>query len=363
MRTPPEFKAAQYNMIADQRLSERGHNMAQEDGLYIPDLCQVNGVLLMLILTQLLAFMIALLQSSNQLIDWSFLGLISIFCHAIVLSCAGAICFGRRFLRTGHLVTTTLSCLAIIVGVTLLFSWLCAFFLMPAIIANPFIFVIKNLIISLMLGGLLLRYFYLQHQWREQKQGELRARLQALQARIRPHFLFNSMNTIASLIESAPEQAEEAVLDLSTLFRATLNNQTILIPLEEELALCRRYLNIEGLRLGKRLSVEWALEELPTQIQVPPLSLQPLLENAIYHGIQPSPDGGTIRIETSIRKQAFYIMISNPYQADQSGHRGNRIALDNIQSRLSAIFGGDAILKTSQLDGKFIVTLRIPTNG
>ncbi len=350
-------------MNAERRLPEKVHALVQEDDLYIPDLCQMNGLLLILICTQLMALIIALLSATNALIDWSFLGLISVFCHSIVLSCAATICFGRRLFNNQPPTTITFFCLVVIMGFTLLFSWLGSVVLMPAIISEPGLFIIKSLIISLILGGLLLRYFYLQHQWRQQKQAELRARLQALQARIRPHFLFNSMNTIASLIESSPQQAEDAVLDLSALFRATLNNQTMLIPLEEELALCRRYLNIEGLRLGKRLIVEWHLNSHTANIQIPPLTLQPLLENAIYHGIQPRAEGGTIRIESDQSQNAFYILISNPYDTSQSSHHGNQIALDNIQSRLTALFGQAAVLKTSQLEGVFTVTLRIPAQS
>jgi two-component system sensor histidine kinase AlgZ len=210
------------------------------------------------------------------------------------------------------------------------------------------------------LAAILLRYFFLQHQWKEQRQAELRARIQALQARIRPHFLFNSMNSIASLIAIDPQKAEDAVIDLSTIFRATLNNQTALIPVDEEIALCRRYLNIEALRLGNRLQISWKLAPSQQTVLIPPLTLQPLVENAIYHGIQPLTEGGTIAIESEIKQGYLYILISNPYDLSKQQHHGNSIALDNISSRLQAIFGVGAILKTSQLDNIFTVTLRIP---
>src|SRR5690606_35575629 len=134
-------------------------------------------------------------------------------------------------------------------------------------------------------------------------------RLQALQARIRPHFLFNSMNTIASLIATDPETAEEAVLDLAEVFRATLNQWDPLVPLEQELDLCQRYLHIEQLRLGARLRVEWRIEPRARQALVPPISLQPLVENAIYHGIQPLSPGGTVQIESYIRNSLLYVLI------------------------------------------------------
>jgi two-component system sensor histidine kinase AlgZ len=254
--------------------------------------------------------------------------------------------------------------MGVILGVTALYSWVSNQLLVLNIDQNFSLFLIKNLLISAIIGMLLLRYFFLQFQWREQKQAELRARIEALQARIRPHFLFNSMNTIASLISINPEQAEEAVLDLSSLFRATLNNQVMLIPLDDEISLCRRYLNIEALRLGKRLHIDWQLEtnELSNQnnLKIPPLTLQPLVENAIYHGIQSRTEGGTITIKSHYKHDTVYILISNPYEPSLDKHQGNHIALDNIRSRLSGIFDSTAVLKVSQLDGIYTVTIRIP---
>src|SRR5690554_5410204 len=145
-----------------------------------------------------------------------------------------------------------------------------------------------SLLTAAILAGIGLRYLYLQQQLRNQQQGELDARIQALQSRIRPHFLFNSMNSIASLIATEPETAERVVEDLSELFRASLAEPT-LIPIDAELALCRRYLEIEKLRLDKRLQVDWQVEPLPASTQIPSLLLQPLLENAVVHGIEPLP--------------------------------------------------------------------------
>jgi two-component system sensor histidine kinase AlgZ len=168
------------------------------------------------------------------------------------------------------------------------------------------------------------------------------------------------MNTIASLIAIDPDQAESAILDLSELFRSTLNNQKMLISAEEELTLCKRYLNIEGLRLGKRLRLRWDVEQSILPIKIPPLTLQPLLENAIYHGIQPLTEGGEISIHAYCKAEVAYILISNPLPKSPQEHHGNQIALNNIQQRLAAIFGSAAIIKTSHLDDQFTVTLRLP---
>ncbi len=350
-------------MKADARLSPP----TQPKGLFdpstrllIPDLCQIQSVLLILILTQLFAIVVALARGGEYLIDWEYLGLLSVYSHTIVLSCSGVICLSRHRLSNTSARHTGLIVLLIIVGTTYLISQLAALWLSPVFLGDSTLFVWRSVLISAILGVLLMRYFYLQFQWREQKQAELRSRLEALQSRIRPHFLFNSMNTIASLITIDPERAEEAVLDLSALFRATLQTQAMLICLREELALCRRYLNIEALRLGNRLTLEWSIQDDVDAYLIPPLTLQPLLENAIYHGIQPLTEGGTIRIEGYARNGTIYVLIRNPYDPEAEHQHGNQIALDNIRHRFLALFGEAAVLKTSQQDQQYTVTLRFP---
>jgi len=351
-------------MKPQQRLHDENLNQLNEDSFFVPDLCQVNSVLFVVILTQLFAFILSLVSAHQVLINWEYLGPLSLFCQSIALSCAAIICWIRNKVRAQRISIVISYFMGVTLVVTALYSWLSSRFLLLETGENISLFIVKNVLVSALLSALLLRYFFLQFQWREQKQAELRARIEALQARIRPHFLFNSMNTIASLISIDPEQAEEAVLDLSTLFRATLNNQMMLIPLEDELSLCRRYLNIEALRLGKRLNVDWQLETdnliNKSHIKIPPLTLQPLVENAIYHGIQPRTKGGTITIKSHYQNDTVYILISNPYEPSLETHKGNHIALDNIRSRLNGIFDSRAVLKMSQLDGIYTVTLRIP---
>lgn len=350
-------------MKADARLSptpQPNPLTEQAARTLIPNLCQIQSVLLILILTQLFAIVVSVARGGDHLISWEHLGLLSVYSHAIVLSCSGVICLSRHHLSDTAPRHTGLIALLIIVGVTYLISQLAALWLSPHFVGDASLFVWRSVLISSILGILLMRYFYLQFQWREQKQAELRSRLEALQSRIRPHFLFNSMNTIASLITVDPDRAEEAVLDLSALFRATLQTQAMLISLRDELSLCRRYLNIEALRLGKRLTLDWSIAPQLDTCLIPPLTLQPLLENAIYHGIQPLTEGGTIRIECYRRKNTVYVLISNPYDPDAVRQPGNQIALDNIRHRFLALFGEAAVLKTSQQDRQYTVTLRFP---
>jgi len=331
-----------------------------EDVFFIPDLCKVHAVLFLLILTQLLSLVLCLTLSINTLLNWELLGLFSLFCHAIALSFAAIMCLSRAFLSHKSLLFVALYFLSINFLLTLGLGSLGSLVLFPFIFENAQLFIIKSCIISCIIASILLRYFYLQAQWKIQKQSELNARIQALQARIRPHFLFNSMNSIASLIAINPEQAEDAVLDLCSLFRATLNNQQTLIPLEEELELCKRYLNIESLRLGKRLQLDWQASPLGLKLVIPPLTLQPLFENAIYHGIQPRTEGGTIALKFETNADSLCILISNPFSTGHAKHQGNHIALENIRSRLQAILGDQAVLKTSIYNDIFTVTVRIP---
>ena len=226
----------------------------------------------------------------------------------------------------------------------------------------------NNLITSAILSGITLRYLYLQQQLRNQQQAELHARIQALQSRIRPHFLFNSMNSIASLISSDPDLAERVIEDLAELFRASLAEPT-LIPLEREITLCRRYLEIEQLRLGKRLTIDWQIQLQSDDIKIPSLMLQPLVENAIFHGIEPMPKGGTVTIKISQAKNQLMIAIANPYPLVRkaaaqpqtpSQDRHNRMALDNIRHRLQVHYGSAARLSSSEEQGVFTTYIFCP---
>ena len=220
----------------------------------------------------------------------------------------------------------------------------------------------RNLIVAAVMTGIAFRYFFLQHQLRRQEQAELNSRIQALQSRIRPHFLFNSMNIIASLISIDPETAEEVVEDLSMLFRASLNDSTDKpVLLSEELSLCDKYVHIEGLRLDDRLDVYWQVDVDPDNVRIPLLTLQPLLENAIYHGIQPLPNGGTVLVRIREEANCLIASISNPVAAlGQTHSSGNQMALDNIRSRLEAIYGAQASLVTESDETSFCTTISYP---
>jgi len=186
------------------------------------------------------------------------------------------------------------------------------------------------------------------------------ARLQALQARIRPHFLFNSLNAVLSLMRTEPRRAETVLEDLCELFRVLMADNRKLIPLQQELELCRQYLDIESLRLEDRLNVEWRVDDLPDDAMVPVLILQPLLENAVYHGIEPSAQPGTISIDFHRKGERLEMVLSNPYTQSSRQQTGNRMALANIKERLQLHFDAEATLTTKSEDGRFEVRIVLP---
>ena len=175
------------------------------------------------------------------------------------------------------------------------------------------------------------------------------ARFQALTARIRPHFLFNSLNAVLSLIRSEPRRAETALEELADLFRALMRDHRDLLPLADEIALCRQYLNLEKLRLGERLNIEWEIADVPEDLKVPPLMLQPLLENAVYHGIEPSGEDGTVRIRFSRTGDELHIDLSNPCPRNDGAQGGNHMALANIRERLALYYDLEARLETKEV--------------
>ena len=220
-------------------------------------------------------------------------------------------------------------------------------------------FVVANALIAALIAAALLRYLYVLEQWRGRVQAASRAEVQALQARIRPHFLFNSMNTIASLIRQRPAEAERAVEDLADLFRAALGGDDGHGTLEAELELIERYLHIERLRLGERLATRIEVgDDVPRAFALPRLLLQPLVENAVYHGIQPRADGGTVSVRVDRSGNGLAITIANPLPPDAAPTR-NGMALANVRARVHYHFGERAGLDVDADAGRFVVRLRL----
>ena len=230
------------------------------------------------------------------------------------------------------------------------------------ILADHLIFLGQFMGIAVIVNALYLRYFYIQYHWRKNIKSEARAQMQALQSRIRPHFFFNCMNTIASLTRKQPKSAEIAIEDLAELFRVSLRDAKRLFTLDEEFSLCQRYLHIESHRLGKRLQLKWEIDALPKDAKLPALTLQPLLENAIYHGIETLPEGGLIQIIGYYQNSNIIIKITNPLapNSDMHQHVGNQIAQDNIQLRLNACFNNKSTLSIEKTEKLYSVQVKFP---
>ena len=215
------------------------------------------------------------------------------------------------------------------------------------------------LVWGLVAAGSLLFYFHLRS--RALSPAVTEARLQALQARIRPHFLFNSINAVLSLMRSDPKRAEIALQDMADLFRVLMRDNRDLAPLADEVELCRQYLELEQLRLGERLQVDWNIKSMPGDALVPPLMLQPLLENAVYHGIEPSSATGTVSINLFLTRGEVHAILRNPYRTQGgSHHSGNKMALANIRERLSLHYDAEASLESRVTKDSYEVHIRVP---
>ena len=218
---------------------------------------------------------------------------------------------------------------------------------------------LKHLLLAIAATALLLAYFELRA--RALSPAITEARLQALQARIRPHFLFNSINGVLSLVRKDPRRAEEALHDMADLFRVLMRDNRDLTPLADEVELCRQYLELEKLRLGDRLGVDWNVRSMPADALVPPLVLQPLLENAVYHGIEPSSEPGIVSVNIFLSKGEVHAVLRNPYRASGgSHHSGNKMALDNVRERLALHFDAEASLDSRVLEHAYEVHIRMP---
>jgi two-component system sensor histidine kinase AlgZ len=205
---------------------------------------------------------------------------------------------------------------------------------------------------------LLLGWFELNDRARSPALAE--ARLLALTARIRPHFLFNALNAVLGVMRSDPRRAETALEELSDLFRVLMRENADLVPLSEEIQVARQYINLERLRLGERVRVVWDMTACPPDPLVPPLMLQPLLENAVYHGIEPATQPGEITIRFECRDSRLRVELSNPIAAADTQTHGNQMALDNIRERLMLFFDIEATLTTQIDGGRFFVSIEFP---
>ena len=341
-----------------------------QDELFLPDFCAARMVLAIVLILELLALTLALARPGGTtfLIE---LARISFFMQWLGLTAAAALCYSRRWLAKLSVPVAALTAFMLLTANVVIVSE--AVFLLGrglterGIVANLFpeshwTFLLRNVGISAIVTAMLLRYFFVAHQWSLHVRAEARARIHALQARIRPHFFFNTMNTIASLTRSNPNGAEEAVADLADLFRATMKDSAEPTRMNQEQELCRTYLRIENLRLGDRLNVQWQMDDALMLAIVPSLTIQPLLENAIHHGIEPLDGGGTVLVTGKLHGDDIMVTVTNPV-TEMTGRfirPGNRLALENIRERLSLAHGERGRVEVTEEEGRYTVTLRFP---
>lgn len=345
-----------------------------EDAHFLPNFCGGRSIGGIVLIAEMLAIVITLVTrriSDNVFQD---LLLVSLFVQWIALTGAAVLCAARRFLNRlpnaralGFAYLLLLSVTLVVSEAAVWLLWVVGFINSPRPEWYAY-FHIQNFTVAAIIDALALRYFLARHQLRQRTLSEAQARIEVLRSRIRPHFLFNTMNIIASLIRSAPDKAETAVVDMADLFRTMLADNENLVPVSNEIAISKKYLDIEALRLDNRLRVDWSVGKFPRKAVMPVLILQPLLENAIQHGIEPIPTGGLIAIRLWEDGGTIHITVTNPLPRP----RGKSTAtitprpeqtLDNLRLRLESHYGNEARLTITQEPERFSVAVEIPIRG
>lgn len=328
----------------------------------LPDFCSGPVVFALLIVASITVTVMWLAPNNDH--GWRTYSVGMLFADWLAAIIGVALCKLRPLLvrlspRASYAAVWGAMVLIVAVG-SVVVHWMDGVMQMALLHDTTFQFVLNNTLIAALLGAAMLRYFYLLAQWQTRLEAVSQAQVAALQARIRPHFLFNSMNTVAALVRVDPAAAERTVEDLSELFRAALGEHSTRDgTLGEELGLVDRYLDIEQLRLGERLRVRRELDELPVDFPLPRLLLQPLAENAVRHGIQPLREGGEVILRGRRERDGIVIEIDNPLaNAPTPGGHGH--GLDNVRRRVAYRFGPRARVISGPRADRFVVRLELP---
>jgi len=347
-------------------LVAKSHSDNSETQAYLPDFCSGGVVIIVILVAELVAILLTLAAYNTPGMFMIELAKISLFVLWLGLLSAVVMCLFRdRLESAGKTMAFVLSFIVLLILCLVLAEiayQVTRIFGESVIIDDSHvIFILRTFAISSIVIALTMRYLYVSSEWRRSVVLEAQARISALQALIRPHFLFNSMNTIASLTRSDPRQAEEAVEDLSDLLRANLSGSGHRTTLKEELEVAAIYQRIEKLRLGDRLSVRWDIDDLPMRALIPSLTIQPLLENAIYHGIELLPDGGEVIVSGERDDEFLVITITNPVAAGKERSiDGNKMAMDNIRQRFALAYDNRATVEVNESNSTFAIKLRFP---
>jgi two-component system sensor histidine kinase AlgZ len=337
-----------------------------ETQVYLPDFCAAGTLFIILLVAELVAIVLTLASHAPDGQFLLSLSKISFFVLWLALLGTAIMCKLRAWLERMGKTRAFVFSFLLLVALSLVIAelaWQLPVRLVGVKVINDTHadFLLRTLAISAIFIALAMRYLYVSSEWRRSIVLEAQARISALQALIRPHFLFNSMNTIASLTRSDPRQAEEAVEDLSDLLRASLSGTRDRTSIKEELEVAAIYQRIEKLRLGDRLNVRWNIAELPMRARIPSLTIQPLIENAIYHGIELLPDGGDVVVSGTRDGRYLQIAVSNPVAPGKSRSKnGNKMAMANIRQRFELAYGSKASVDVDDADDRYTVTLRFP---
>ncbi len=335
---------------------------------YLPDFCAARALFIVVLVAELIAIMLTVAAHDTSRQFLIELSKTSFFVLWIALLGTALMCQLRPYLERAGQTRAFVIAYAVLVLMSLLVAesaWqLTRIFGQSAIIEDTHSsFIFRTFAISSIVIALAMRYLYISSEWRRSIVLEAQSRISALQALIRPHFLFNSMNTIASLTRSDPVRAEEAVEDLSDLLRANLGTSSNRSTLKQELETAAIYQRIEKLRLGDRLTVRWDIASLPMRARIPSLTIQPLLENAIYHGIELLPEGGEVLVAGKKDREHIEIAISNPVAAGEKRNTGgNKMAMSNIQQRFELAYDNKDAVTIDDDGDRFTVTLRFPAD-
>ncbi len=331
-------------------------------GIYPPSFCTWQLLLAVVVITEVSVVLVGM--GRGGLPGWQWLGMASVYAQWMALFCASGLCVMSGWTGRWSAGGAWIGSWLITVLLSAVFSYAAWFAAGKAGLGfsldQPGMFVLKNAFSVGLVTVVFFRYLLMRSRWRSELIAQAEARVQALQARIRPHFLFNSLNTVASLIPEDPVNAEAAILDLADIFRGSMRRADRLISLGDELRLARQYLDMEKRRLGERLEIDWRVDELPSDASVLPLMLQPLLENAVGHGIQSHAEGGKVVVYGRSEGDQLVITIGNPIAAEGMETGGHGMAIDNIRERLQLAFGSRANLLINQDADQFYAVLSLP---
>lgn len=331
----------------------------------LPELCTPPQTLTLIVIAALVALALAV-ASAGAGRFWDTLGRLALLCEFLTLASGAGVCLLRRPLARYGTAPAMLGLFLVLV----LLAWgvaegawsLLRAYGESAPLAGPWaqaVWVGRIVLVAAIVDAMLLRYFYVSAAWRENVRREAASRLEALTTRVRPHFLFNTLNTAAALVREQPGAAEQTLENLAELFRASLGDRDSRVPLAEELDITERYLEIEALRLGERLRLDWSVDEDTRRALVPPLLLQTLVENAVTHGIEPLAGGGTLKIAAWRETGSLRLRVANPREgAGGEGRHG--IGLAGARARLQLAFGGEAALDIAETGDAFEVGVRCP---